>query len=54
MNIIGSYYNTKSKSVWTTDGFCYDEDVFNKMGEGRKTTGLVGEIVHIHNFEKGG
>lgn len=54
LNIIGSYYNTKSNQFdyeWVS---VTDEDVFNnKMNLKAKQTGLVGEIVHIHNFEKG-
>ncbi|MDR2121766.1 MAG: outer membrane beta-barrel protein, partial [Flavobacteriaceae bacterium] len=54
LNLIGSYYNTKSRQFdheWITET---EGDVFNNdMNLKAKQTGIVGEIAHIHTFEKG-
>lgn len=53
-NVIGSLYNTKVSQCdheWIT---ATTEDVFNNdMNLKAKQTGIVGEIAHSHNFEKG-
>lgn len=54
LNLIGSYYNTKSNQFdyeWITGT---EDDVFNNdMNLKAKQTGIVGEIAHTHTFEKG-
>lgn len=54
LNLIGSYYNTKSDQFdheWVIDS---GSDVFNNdMNLKAKQTGIVGEIAHVHQFEKG-
>jgi len=53
-NLIGSYYNTKSNQFdheWVTNSSI---DIFNNdMILRAKQTGIVGEIAHVHIFEKG-
>ena len=54
LNLIGSHYNTNSSQFdheWNTAD---DTDVFNNdMNLKAKQTGIVGEIAHTHQFEKG-
>lgn len=54
LNLIGSFFNTKSYQFdheWkASDG----TDIFNNdMNLKAKQTGIVGEVAHVHNFEKG-
>ncbi len=54
MNIIGSYYNTKSFQFDHEWSISDNIDIFNNETNLKaKQTGLVGEIAHVHNFEKG-
>ena len=54
INFIGSHYTTKSSQLdheWNT---ATNADVFNNdMNLRAKQTGIVGEIAHVHSFEKG-
>ncbi|PJJ67731.1 outer membrane beta-barrel protein [Chryseobacterium geocarposphaerae] len=54
LNVIGSYFNTKSYQFdheWKVGNYT---DIFNNdMNLKAKQTGIVGEIAHVHNFEKG-
>lgn len=54
LNLIGSFYNTKSYQFdheWRVND---NMDVFNNdMNLKTKQTGIVGEIAHVHSFEKG-
>lgn len=54
LNLIGSYYNTNSTQFdheWITGN---GEDIFNNdMNLNAKQTGIVGEVSHVHSFEKG-
>ncbi|QOR73428.1 outer membrane beta-barrel protein [Cruoricaptor ignavus] len=54
LNLIGSHYNTNSSQFdheWNTET---NSDIFNNdMNLKAKQTGIVGEIAHVHQFEKG-
>ncbi len=54
LNLIGSHYTTNSSQFdheWNTGDHT---DVFNNdMNLKAKQTGIVGEIAHVHSFEKG-
>ena len=54
LNLTGSFYNTKSYQFdreWRVSDYT---DIFNNdMDLKAKQTGVVGEIAHVHNFEKG-
>lgn len=53
-NLIGSYYDTKSYQFDREWNIYTNTDVFNNdMNLKAKQTGIVGEIAHTHNFEKG-
>ncbi|MDR2205005.1 MAG: outer membrane beta-barrel family protein [Flavobacteriaceae bacterium] len=53
-NIIGSFYNTKNGQFDHEWNLADDADVFrNSMDLRAKQNGIVGEIAHSHNFEKG-
>lgn len=54
VNLIGSYYDTKSYQFDREWNIYTNTDVFNNdMNLKAKQTGIVGEIAHTHNFEKG-
>lgn len=54
LNLIGSFYNTKSYQFDREWRVIDDTDIFNNdMDLKAKQTGVVGEIAHVHNFEKG-
>lgn len=53
-NLIGSYYDTKSYQFDREWNIYTNTDVFNNdMNLKAKQTGIVGEIAHTHQFEKG-
>ena len=54
LNLIGSFYNTKSYQFDHEWRISDNTDIFNNdMNLKAKQTGIVGEIAHVHNFEKG-
>lgn len=54
LNLVGSHYDTNSTQFdreWILNS---NQDVFNNdMNLKAKQTGIVGEIAHVHSFEKG-
>lgn len=54
LNLIGSFYNTKSYQFDQEWRLSDNTDIFNNdMNLKAKQTGIVGEIAHVHNFENG-
>lgn len=54
LNLIGSHYTTNSSQFDQEWNIVGNTDVFNNdMNLKAKQTGIVGEIAHIHSFEKG-
>ena len=54
LNLIGSHYTTNSSQFDHEWNIGDNSDVFNNdMNLKAKQTGIVGEIAHVHSFEKG-
>jgi len=54
LNLIGSHYTTNSSQCDHEWNIGDNSDVFNNdMNLKAKQTGIVGEIAHVHSFEKG-